>query len=183
MPARPPDPVPAPWGEFLDALDSRLGAPTDLHCIGGFVMTLQYGISRATADIDVMEAAPTSSLTELQRVAGRDSELDRRIHVYLQVVRVAMYPQDYESRLVSMWPGRFRRLRLFALEAHDLALTKLERNSEVDRQDVQRLAAGGWINEAMLKERYETEYRPNLGAGEEKLDLTVKLWVEMCWPK
>jgi hypothetical protein len=182
MPAETSDPVPAPWSGFLDAIDARLTVPTDIHCIGGFVMTLQYGLSRATADVDVMEAAPTTALTELQRIAGRGSELEGRFRVYLQVVRVAMYPENYASRLVPMWPERFRRLRLFALEAHDLALTKLDRNSDVDRQDVQQLAAAGLINAATLRKRYEEEYRPNLASGEKKLDLTMRLWTEMCWP-
>ena len=183
MPAEGRDTVSAPWNEFHDAIDAQLSAPADLHCIGGFVMTLQYGLSRATADIDVMEAAPTGALTELQRIAGHGSELERRFRVYLQVVRVAMYPENYASRLVPMWPGRFQRLRLFALEVHDLALTKLGRNSDVDRQDVRQLAAAGLINAKTLQERYEEEYRPNLSSGEEKLDLTIKLWIEMCWPE
>jgi hypothetical protein len=83
-----------------------------------------------------------------------------------------------------MWPDHaFEHLRLFALEAHDLALTKLERNSDVDRQDVRKLARVGFINEAALRERYAREYRPNLASGEKKHDLTIELWVEMCWPK
>ena len=74
-------------------------------------------------------------------------------------------------------------LGVFALEAHDLALTKLERNSDKDRQDIQALANSGFINEATLRERYVTEYRPNLASGEKKHDLTIELWVQMCWPK
>jgi G:T-mismatch repair DNA endonuclease (very short patch repair protein) len=43
-----------------------------------------------------------------------------------------------------MFPGAWVRLSLFALEAHDLALSKLERNMERDRDDVQQLACAGW---------------------------------------
>jgi hypothetical protein len=94
-----------------------------------------------------------------------------------------MYPENYESRLVRMCEDvPMRRLRVLALEAHDLALTKLERNSDIDRQDVQALAAAGLIQKEVLLERYRTEYRPNLPSGEKKLDLTMELWVEMCWP-
>jgi Nucleotidyltransferase of unknown function (DUF6036) len=145
---------------------------------------MQYGISRTTADIDILSAVPADRLADLQRLAGQGSGLHRRFKVYIQPVPIAMYPENYESRLVRMWPGHgFTFLRVFALEAHDLALTKLERNSDVDRQDVQALAGGGFVNERTLRERYATEYRPNLASGEGKLDLTMKLWVEMCWPK
>ena len=32
------------------------------------------------------------------------------------------------------------------------------------------------------RERYEKEFRPNLVSGAERLDLTLNLWIEMCWP-
>ena len=38
------------------------------------------------------------------------------------------------------------------------------------------------LEPSTLKERYLTEFRPNLAAGAEKQDLTLKLWIEMCWP-
>jgi hypothetical protein len=60
--------------------------------------------------------------------------------VYLQVVGVVMLPEDYESRLVEMFPGAFKHLRLLALDPYDLALSKIERNSQRDRDDVKHLA-------------------------------------------
>lgn len=176
--------TPEPWASFLKALDRQLTENVDLHCIGGFVVTLQYGLSRTTSDIDILTALPNSKLAELQHLAGEGSDLNRRFKVYLQPVRVAAYPENYASRLIRMWPSAaFEHLRLWALEAHDLALTKLERNSDIDRQDVQALASSGFITETTIRERYASEYRPNLASGEKKLDLTMELWVQMCWPK
>ena len=62
---------------------------------------------------------------------------------------VANYPDDYESRLVRafpIWPN----LRLWALEPHDLALTKLERSNDRDIRDVMYLAQAGLITQATL---------------------------------
>ena len=56
------------------------------------------------------------------------------------MVTVASVPESYESRLSPLYPGCWRHLRLFVLEPHDLALTKLERNFERDRGDVDHLA-------------------------------------------
>ncbi len=177
-------PIPEPWGRFLEALDGLMTEAIDLYCIGGFAVTMQYGLSRTTSDIDVLTAIPAGQLSELQRVAGEGTRLYRRFHVYLQPVKIATYPENYETRLIQMWPDHhFDRLRLFALEAHDLALTKLERNSDVDREDVQALARAGFISKAALRRRYATEYRPNLASGQKKHDLTLELWVDMCWPK
>ena len=175
---------PEPWRSFLKALNDMLKTPVELHCIGGFAITMQYGLSRTTSDIDVLPASPSERLAELQQLAGEGSDLHRRFQVYLQVVAITNYPEDYESRLIRMWPAfKLERLRLYSLEAHDLALTKLERNTEVDRQDVLSLAQAGYLNPRTLRERYVREFRPNLASGAEKHDLTLDLWIEMCWPR
>jgi hypothetical protein len=59
-----------------------------------------------------------------------------------------------------LFPGHWRRLELLAFEAHDLALAKLERNFERDRDDVKRLAAGGFLDRDTLIQRYHSEVRP-----------------------
>jgi Nucleotidyltransferase of unknown function (DUF6036) len=173
-----------PWRSFLRALDKRLGEAVELHCIGGFAITMQYGLSRATSDIDVLTSIPRKELATLQELAGQGSDLHRRFKVYLQPVTIVTYPEDYERRLIRMWP-RFElaNLQLFVLEPHDLALTKLERNGDVDRQDVLALAGAGLIDAKTLRKRYDKEYRPNIVANAERLDLTLTLWIEMCWPR
>jgi hypothetical protein len=60
----------------------------------------------------------------------------------------------------------FRNLRLRALERHDLVLTKLVRNSDRDPEDVTRIASGPGLDPTMLKERYQTELRFQLGNQE-----------------
>jgi G:T-mismatch repair DNA endonuclease (very short patch repair protein) len=60
-----------------------------------------------------------------------------------------------------MFADAWNHLRLYALEVHDVALSKLERNLERDRDDVQRLAQAGYLKPEILKERYYKELRPN----------------------
>jgi len=44
--------VPKPWSSFLDELytklDGKLVEPISLECVGGFVITLLYGLERPT---------------------------------------------------------------------------------------------------------------------------------------
>jgi uncharacterized nucleotidyltransferase DUF6036 len=95
------------------------------------------------------------------------------------VVTVAAVPADYESRLIELLPNEsLTHLRLRGFERHDLALAKLERNSDRDREDVKRLAAGPGLDPVILKERYEKELRFQLGRPESG-DLTLNLWIEM----
>ena len=55
-------------------------------------------------------------------------------------VSVAAIPENYEDRLTEMFPGTYRHLCLMALDPYDIALSKLERNSQKDRDDVRFLA-------------------------------------------
>ncbi len=87
-------------------------------------------------------------------IAGKGTALHRKHKLYLDAVTVATPPEDYEQRLLLMFPGAWTHLRLYALEANDLALSKLERNYERDRDDVQQLARAGHLSPEILKERY-----------------------------
>lgn len=51
-------------------------------------------------------------------------------------------------------------VRLFGLEGHDLALSKLERNSPRDREDVKYLAHSVPLDLGLLEARYRLELRP-----------------------
>src|SRR6202022_3910400 len=57
-----------------------------------------------------------------------------------------------------------------------LALSKLERNSDRDREDVLRLARAGYIDCGVLKARYLEEVRPYLLNKHEWHDQTLELW-------
>jgi hypothetical protein len=169
----PPD-IPKPWDAFLKDLDRSLEDPVELHCLGGFVLTMLYGLKRPTADVDVLAVRPRMDLNPL---AGIGSPLHKKHRVYFQLVTVLeAYPEDYEERLTEMFPGAFRNLRLFALDPYDLALTKLRRNSQRDREDVLHLAKAAPLDIETLRARYR-EMRPLL-ANPEREDLTLRLWIE-----
>lgn len=97
--------------------------------------------------------------------------------MYLQHVTVTSYPDSYDSRLLEMFPGQFERLRIFALDPYDLALTKLDRNTPKDRDDVEYLAKHVPLDPKVLRERYEKELRPYL-TRQEWHDQTLQFWLE-----
>ena len=108
------------------------------------------------------------------------SELDRKYRVYLDLVGVIeAYPEDYENRLAEMYPRQLKHIQLWAPEAHDLALMKLGRNIERDREDVKYLARQGLITPEELRRRYETEMRSYIAQPEQRTDPVLELWVEM----
>jgi len=170
-------PLPAPWEGFLTELDGTLEFPVELHCFGGFVLLVLYERPILTADLDSLAVIPNSASTLLEEIAGRGSPLHEKHRVYLQIVTVAEVPENYEVRLIDLLPGRHRNLRLRALEAHDLALSKLGRNHPIDERDFAFLVEKGVINRKTLEERYRSELRPNL-TNPERCDVTLQLWVE-----
>jgi hypothetical protein len=175
------DSLPEPWGSFLRELDELATEPVDFHCIGGFVVKTRYGFEfRFTDDLDVLSIIPKTDVTEFLTAAGRGSEMQRKHGVFLDYVTVIWaYPEDYDQRLTEMYAGQLKNIRLFAVEAHDLALMKLERNSSRDRDDVLYLAKTGFITSVTLRDRYEKELRPYVALAERSTDITLNLWVDL----
>ncbi len=177
--------VPAePWASFLRELDELLKGPVELHCLGGFVVTQQYGIGRETSDIDFLSAVARSREDDVEALAGLGSALYRKYRVYLQYVGVATPPCNYATRLQRMFRDEsWKRLRLLALDPTDIALSKLERNADRDRDDVLHLARAGLVNPQALESRYFEEVRPYLLSRQSWHDQTLVLWLEMISPE
>lgn len=177
MPTHPDKSIPEPWLSFLRELDCAMKEQVRLDCIGGFVVTMVYGFSRATADLDVLEIVPTAAGRSLLELGKQGSPLHRKYKIYLDRVGVAKVPEDYENRLTEIFARVFKHLRLLALDPYDLALSKLERNLQRDRDDVLHLARTVPFDLDVLKERYQKELRWQMG-NPDREDLTLRLWIE-----
>lgn len=171
--------VPEPWHSFLAELDQIASKEVCLHCMGGFVVTHLYGLARPTADVDVISITPIDQRADLLGQGGRNSALHKKYLVYLDFVTVALYPSDYDERLTEMFPGTYNHLRLFALDPYDMALTKLSRNIQRDREDVKHLAKTIPFDLEILKQRYQAEFRTYVFGDPKQHDLTLALWIEM----
>ena len=177
MPTRPRNSIPQPWLSFLHELDSAVHEEVRLHCMGGFVISTVYGFSRPTGDLDVLEIAPGEVGRSMLELGMRGGPLHKKYKIYLYHVGVAHVPEDYEDRLTEIFPGAFKHLRLLALDPYDLALSKLERNIQRDRDDVKHLARTVPLDLEVLKDRYQKELRWQQG-NPEREDLTLQLWIE-----
>src|SRR5215469_13086877 len=150
------------WRTFLQELDAQLPVPVELHCFGGFVLAVCYGLPRPTGDVDYIMATPRAAAASIELLAGEESELSKRHRLHFQRVTIADVPEDYDQRLVPIFPKDFSKLRLLAFEVHDIVLAKLSRNHPKDLEDAQFLAKAGWLDPDILRQRYRKELRPNL---------------------
>ena len=160
MPADRESTPPSPWDEFLEELEGLLRDQVHVHCIGGFVVSLFYGLPRPTADVDYFAVLPYRCVDNLQALGGPDSMLAKKHRLYLQHFPAISLPDDYETRLSEMFPGRFKNLHFCAPDPYDLILSKLETNSQKDRDDVAFLAESLHLSPEVLRERYQKELRP-----------------------
>lgn len=182
MPPTSDDP-PSLWGNFLREVDALLEREVELHCLGGFVVSVCYGLPRPTGDIDYLSVRPPEEQVTLEQIAGRESELARRYGVHLQYVTIANSPENYEERLREIFPGFCRRIKLLVLDPYDLALSKLERNSPKDQEDVAYLSHHAPLDPEVLRHRYLIkELRPYL-PNEARHDLTINLWLDSYFKK
>ncbi len=168
------------WRTFLQEVDAQLPTPVELHCFGGFVLAACYGLPRPTGDVDYVTATPRTSATSIEALAGEGSELGKKHRLHFQRVTIADVPEDYDQRLVRIFAKDFAKLRLLAFEVHDIVLSKLSRNHPKDLEDAQFLAKAGWLDPAVLRQRYRKELRPNL-TNERRHGLTLELWLEACF--
>ena len=83
-----------PWRSFLADLDGLLKGPVELRCLGGFVVTQQYGIGRETSDIDFLSAIKQSPEDDIETLAGLGSKLHRKYRLYMQHVTIATPPAE-----------------------------------------------------------------------------------------
>ena len=170
-----PTKIPEPWLSFLRDVGRTLGRSVEVHCLGGFVLTVLWGLPRPTGDVDFIEIQPSDAGGELLEIAGEGSELAKRHKLQFHRVTVAEYPESYALRLVDLTPSG--RLRLRALEVHDLVLAKLARNSPRDRADVDFLVRQGALDRQCLQDRFEKELRPYL-LNEDREAASLQLWIE-----
>lgn len=172
-----------PWLSFLTHVNEEIEEAADLHCVGGFVVSQCYGLGRETADLDVLAVIPHTISELIIELAGERSRLHKKHRVFIDLVRVANYPASYEDRLVRVYPV-WSKLRLWALEPHDLALSKLDRSDDRDIRDVISLAQLGFIQPDILMTRFETEMEPYItGRTTTWYRTTLRMWVDACWPK
>jgi hypothetical protein len=93
-----------PWRSFLNELDRIATTTVRLDCIGGFVVTMLYGLSRPTADVDVLEIAPRDAADAFSQVAMLGGPLFHKYGVYLdRNSNREMKSRAFRSMLRSMW--------------------------------------------------------------------------------
>ena len=151
---------------FLTELDTALvavaaGERLDLYHIGRSAVAWQYGIAELTDDMDVIQPAggTTPLMAEALRLFGKGTANARAHDLYLEVVPAGLPPVPPGCRnRATEYPGGWAVVRLFHLDPHDLAATKLKRFAGKDRQDIRWLCDLDLLDPDVLHARLRTAW-------------------------
>jgi Nucleotidyltransferase of unknown function (DUF6036) len=151
--------------EFLTELNEYLatsGKSAVLYVSGGAAVVFGYGGSDKTKDVDVISPAP-KEVEDLADYAKKGSEVHGRTNLYLEIV-LPIHPLASGARDRSkVVPLGLSHLEVRVLSAEDLIITKLQRYTSGDREDVQRLSRDPSFNPERLVELWEDARIDSMG--------------------
>jgi hypothetical protein len=150
---------------FLDRLDEELlpfakeGEPFDMFLLGRAALVLCYQFPLSTKDIDIVWMRDSELERKALELLGKESTLAKSLGLYLDPVPQALPPLPHWFRnRCHLLPGHWKVLKLWMLEAHDLATTKLKSFRPQDREDLQILCDRGLLNAAKLRESLQAAF-------------------------
>jgi hypothetical protein len=129
--------------DYLGVLDRRLvdtGKSTRLYLSGGAAVVLAYGSTERTKDVDAFVAHRNQVLDELQAWAGKNTAIAKREGYFFEVVP-PIYPlaPGMFDRALPIEGLNLQAITPFAIELHDIIITKLGRYHAKDRSDIELL--------------------------------------------
>jgi hypothetical protein len=151
---------------FLDRLDEALipfakeGECFHMYHLGRSALVMHYGFRLSTNDIDVVGMQNPALDQKALELLGKDTAMARTLGLYLDLVSPGepSLPGWFRKRAEQVLPGNWRVLRLWKLEVHDLAASKLKSFRTNDRADLQALCDRGLLNAGKLRASLEAAF-------------------------
>jgi len=139
---------------LLQSLEERaeLATPVEVFLAGGMAVHLYTG-KRVTHDVDVEFGARILIPTDL--VVDVDTDAERAQPLFLDANYNPMFSllhPDYQEDAITV-PLRLKALRLRVLAPVDLAVSKMARLADVDREDILDLVRLGLTTSSAIAER------------------------------
>ena len=138
--------VPEPWLSFLRELDSAVETEIRLDCMGGFVVTMVYGFSRPTADLDVLEIAPREAGKAMLELGVQGGRLHKKYKIYRYegTMQTACLRLMGKKLLVALtMEGKFAGEGLQSIDEDDDMLSAMAREL-VERNGIGETADAVW---------------------------------------
>ena len=152
---------PTPIERFLLDIDAQWpvsGARIPFRVIGSTALMLQTAYSRGTKDSDVLGVDPVIGQVgdALLALAGKDTALHRKHHVYLDVVGsgVPFLPRPPKWNRIDTLNASLRSFEIVALDITDVVVSKLKRLHDNDKADIKAMIDRDLVGHAHLVDRF-----------------------------
>jgi len=152
---------PTPIERFLQAIDEQWPATEPripFRVLGSTALMLQTAYIRGTKDSDVLGVDPIIGKVaqDLLALAGKDTALHRKHHVYLDVVGsgVPFLPHPPKWNQVRELNARLLSFEVLALDIPDVVVSKLKRFHDNDKADIKAMTDRNLVDHAYLVERF-----------------------------
>jgi Nucleotidyltransferase of unknown function (DUF6036) len=150
---------------FLDRLDEGLlpfakeEERFEMFLPGRAALVLHYQFTHSTKDIDIVWMRESELESKAIELLGKGTELAKTLGLFLDPVPQGLPPLPHGFRKrCELFPGNWKVLKLWILEVHDLAVTKLKSFRPRDREDLQNLCNKGLLNAAKLHESLQAAF-------------------------
>jgi len=150
---------------LINRLDEALiplakeGERFDMFHLGRSALVLHYGFQLSTRDVDIVGMQNRELDQKAIELLGEDSPMARSLGIYLDLVPEALppLPTGFRKRCRQV-PGPWQVIRLWKLEDHDLAASKLKSFRPQDRADLQAMCDRGLLTAGRLRESLEEAF-------------------------
>jgi hypothetical protein len=150
---------------FLNALDETLvpfaapGEVLDLYHLGRSVLIYHLGIPLSTRDFDIVLAHDHALQAKALELFGKGTGAASEFGLYLEAVPDGLPPLagGFKKRCEAV-AGGWKVLRLWRMDWHDFAASKMRRFSASDRADLTILCDRRMLDRTRLRETLEKAF-------------------------
>ncbi len=138
--------------QFLRRLGERFHHPARIYLVGGTTLVYE-GFRQQSLDVDIALSVSDDHHSELLR-SIRD--LTHELSINVEEASPADFiplPQGHADRAIFV--GRYGQIDVFHYDLYSLALSKIERGSDLDRADVLALLRGGRVEWNLLQQYFD----------------------------
>ena|SRR3989338_1521643 len=138
--------------EELKLIDSHLNRKMELIAVGGTAMTL-LNLKESTKDVDF--CTDTKEDETILRKAISEVGGEFRIDIFKEgYIFSVQLPEDYAKKSKQI-EGNFKHLSLKTLHPVDIVMTKIDRLSARDQDDIEAIIKSKRIRKEALKKRFK----------------------------
>ncbi len=137
---------------FLQRLGERFRYPARIYLVGGSTLVYER-FRQQSLDVDITFSVANEHHGELLRAI---KDLKHQLSINVEEASPADFiplPGGFAERAVYV--GRYGQLDVFHFDLYSIALSKIERNTELDRADVLALLHSGRIEMAKLQQCFD----------------------------